>query len=113
MPRRLLAVLMAAAFLAPPAAAAGQTPLSRRLSRALAVPHVAKSRSAAFAVDLVTGQTVYARHPGLSLIPASNQKLAVTYASLLALGAPAAASAQPVATPLPVHRMSCRPTAPR
>ena len=86
MPRRLLAVLLAAAFLAPPAAAAGQTPLSRRLSRALAVPHVAKSRSAAFAVDLVTGQTVYARHPRLSLIPASNQKLAVTYASLLALG---------------------------
>lgn len=86
MPRRLLAVLLAVAFLAPPAAAAGQTPLSRRLTRALAVPHVAKSRSAAFAVDLVTGKTVYARHPSLPLIPASNEKLAVTYACLLALG---------------------------
>jgi D-alanyl-D-alanine carboxypeptidase/D-alanyl-D-alanine-endopeptidase (penicillin-binding protein 4) len=85
-PRRLLAVFLAVAFLAPPAAAAGQTPLSRRLTRALAVPHVAKSRSAAFAVDLVTGETVYARHPSLPLIPASNQKLAVTYACLLALG---------------------------
>ena len=80
MPRRLLAVFVAAAFLAPPAAAAGQTPLSRRLSRALAVPHVAKSRSAALAVDLVTGKQVYAQNLSLPLIPASNQKLAVTYA---------------------------------
>jgi D-alanyl-D-alanine carboxypeptidase/D-alanyl-D-alanine-endopeptidase (penicillin-binding protein 4) len=85
-PRRLLAVFLATAFVAPPAAAAGQTSLSRRLSRALAVPHVAKSRSAAFAVDLVTGKPVYARNLGLPLIPASNEKLAVTYACLLALG---------------------------
>lgn len=86
MPRRLLAFLLAAAILAPAAAAAPQTPLSRRLSRALAVPHVAKSRSAALAVDLVTGKQVYARNLSLPLIPASNQKLAVTYACLLALG---------------------------
>ncbi len=86
MPRRLLAVFLAAAFLAPPAAAAEQTPLARRLSRALAVPHVAKSRSAALAVDLVTGKQIYAQNLSLPLIPASNQKLAVTYACLLALG---------------------------
>jgi len=85
-PRRLLVVFLAAAFLALPAAAAGQTPLSRQLSRALAVPHVAKSRSAAFAVDLATGKAVYARNLSLPLIPASNEKLAVTYACLLALG---------------------------
>jgi D-alanyl-D-alanine carboxypeptidase/D-alanyl-D-alanine-endopeptidase (penicillin-binding protein 4) len=85
-PRRVLAVFLAVAFLAPPAAAAGQTALSQRLSRALAVPHVAKSRSAAFAVDLVTGKPVYARNPSLPLIPASNEKLAVTYACLLTLG---------------------------
>ena len=58
-PRRLLAVFLYR-LPRPAGAAAGQTPLSRQLSRALAVPHVAKSRSAAFAVDLVTGQTVYA-----------------------------------------------------
>lgn len=86
MARRLLAVFVAAAFLSLPAVAAGQTPLSRRLSRALAVPHVAKARSAALAVDLVTGKQVYARNLSLPLIPASNQKLAVTYACLLALG---------------------------
>lgn len=86
MPRRALAVLLAAAFLAPPTAAAGQTPLARRLSRALAVPHVAKSRSAALVVDLTTGKPLYAHNLSLPLIPASNQKLAVTYACLLALG---------------------------
>jgi D-alanyl-D-alanine carboxypeptidase/D-alanyl-D-alanine-endopeptidase (penicillin-binding protein 4) len=85
-PRRVLAVFLAAAFLAPPTAAAGQTALSRQLSRALAVPNVAKSRSAAFAVDLVTGRPVYARNTSLPLIPASNEKLAVTYACLLTLG---------------------------
>ena len=85
--RRLLPVLAALACLAPQgAAASNQTPLARRLSRALAVPHVAKSRSAALAVDLVTGKQLYARNLSLPLIPASNEKLAVTYACLLALG---------------------------
>ncbi len=85
-PRRVLAVFLAALFFAPPASAAGQTPLARRLSRALAVPHVAKSRTAAVAVDLTTGKKLYAHNLSLPLIPASNQKLAVTYACLLALG---------------------------
>ncbi len=85
-PRRLLAVLLAAAFLAAPAAAASQTPLARQLSRALTVPHVAKSRSAAVVIDLTTGRPVFAHNVSMPLIPASNQKLAVTYACLLALG---------------------------
>jgi D-alanyl-D-alanine carboxypeptidase/D-alanyl-D-alanine-endopeptidase (penicillin-binding protein 4) len=86
--RRPLAVLaVLAALLAPQAASAqGQTPLARRLSRALAVPHVAKSRSAALAVDLATGKQLYAQNLRLPLIPASNEKLAVTYACLVALG---------------------------
>jgi D-alanyl-D-alanine carboxypeptidase/D-alanyl-D-alanine-endopeptidase (penicillin-binding protein 4) len=84
---RLAAAVLAVVLLAPsPAVAAGQTPLARKLSRALAVPHVAKSRSAALAVDLATGEQLYARNLRLPLIPASNEKLAVTYASLLALG---------------------------
>ena len=85
-PRRLLAVFLAAAFLVAPTRAAGETPLARQLSRALAVPHVAKSRSAALVVDLTTGKPVYTHNLSLPLIPASNQKLAVTYACLLALG---------------------------
>jgi serine-type D-Ala-D-Ala carboxypeptidase/endopeptidase (penicillin-binding protein 4) len=85
--RRLLAVALAAVFLStPPAAAAGQTSLARQLSKALSVPQVAKSRTGAVAVDLTTGRAVYAHNLGLPLIPASNEKLAVTYACLLALG---------------------------
>jgi len=84
--RRLVAFVAVVAFLATPPAAAGQTPLARNLARALAVPHVAKSRSAAVAVDLVTGKQLYSQNLSLPLIPASNEKLAVTYACLLALG---------------------------
>ena len=84
---RLAGVVLAIVLLAPPTAgAAAQTPLARKLSRALAVPHVAKSRSSALAVDLTSGKLLYAHNLRLPLIPASNEKLAVTYASLLALG---------------------------
>ena len=84
---RLAAVVLAVVLLAPsPAAAASQTPLARKLSRALAVPHVSRAHTSALAVDLATGKQLYARNLHLPLIPASNEKLAVTYASLLALG---------------------------
>src|SRR5262245_62999186 len=84
---RIAAVVLAALLLVPAqATAAGQTPLARKLSHALAVPHVSRAHTSALAVDLATGQQLYARNLGLSLVPASNEKLAVTYASLLALG---------------------------
>ena len=84
---RLAAVVLAVVLLAPSqAAAASQTPLARKLSRALAVPHVSRAHTSALAVDLATGKQLYARNLHLPLIPASNEKLAVTYASLLALG---------------------------
>jgi D-alanyl-D-alanine carboxypeptidase/D-alanyl-D-alanine-endopeptidase (penicillin-binding protein 4) len=38
-------------------------------------------------VDLNTGQTLYSRNDTLSLLPASNEKLTVTFAALTALGA--------------------------
>lgn len=38
------------------------------------------------AVDLSTGRVVYQHNANASLLPASNEKLAVTYASLVALG---------------------------
>jgi serine-type D-Ala-D-Ala carboxypeptidase/endopeptidase (penicillin-binding protein 4) len=88
--RRGLAVLAAAGVAA---FAAGQstvsatpTPLSARLARALSVPHVAASESAAFAFDLRTGTAVFARNSARSLVPASNEKLTVTYAALEAFG---------------------------
>jgi D-alanyl-D-alanine carboxypeptidase/D-alanyl-D-alanine-endopeptidase (penicillin-binding protein 4) len=71
--------------LASPAHAADPT-LTARLDRALKVPQVDPSRTAALAVDLRTGAVVYARNQSLALIPASNEKLPVAYAALSLLG---------------------------
>jgi serine-type D-Ala-D-Ala carboxypeptidase/endopeptidase (penicillin-binding protein 4) len=80
--RAVVAALLAA--LALPAAAAAT--LQSSLERALRVPHVSLAATGAVAIDLATGQTVYAKNGALPLIPASNEKLAVTYAALTALG---------------------------
>jgi D-alanyl-D-alanine carboxypeptidase/D-alanyl-D-alanine-endopeptidase (penicillin-binding protein 4) len=77
-------VLLALA-LASTAGAQG-TPLEKRLARALVVPHVSQARTAALAFDLQTGETLFSEHESLSLAPASNEKLAVTYAALAGLG---------------------------
>jgi D-alanyl-D-alanine carboxypeptidase/D-alanyl-D-alanine-endopeptidase (penicillin-binding protein 4) len=80
-------VLFAALLTASPAEArGGAPPLATRLARALAVPHVDGRRTAALAVDLSTGSVVFARNERLSLLPASNEKLAVAYAALSLLG---------------------------
>jgi serine-type D-Ala-D-Ala carboxypeptidase/endopeptidase (penicillin-binding protein 4) len=87
--RRLLLLLVAfvaIAGAAPQAGAAERTPLARKLGNALRVPHVAPSRTGALAVDISTGRPVYAHNLALPLIPASNEKLAVTYAALVAFG---------------------------
>lgn len=79
-----LLALVAALALAAPAQGASQ--LSRELAQALAVPGIDPGRSAALAVDLRTGKTVFARNVGLSLLPASNEKLPVAFAALRELG---------------------------
>jgi serine-type D-Ala-D-Ala carboxypeptidase/endopeptidase (penicillin-binding protein 4) len=83
--RRLPVVLLVALVLAAPAGA-GESPLATRLARALAVPHISQARTAAIAFDLETGDTLFTEHGALSLAPASNEKLAVTYAALVGLG---------------------------
>ena len=83
--RSLVAAALAALVL-PAVAGAAQSELAPRLDRALAVPHVRASASAAFAVDLETGEAIYSHNASLPLLPASNEKLAVTYAALTALG---------------------------
>ncbi len=67
-------------------AGAADTALGPRLERSLEVPHVDPARTAALAVDLRTGSVVYSRNETLSLVPASNEKLAVTYTALALLG---------------------------
>jgi D-alanyl-D-alanine carboxypeptidase/D-alanyl-D-alanine-endopeptidase (penicillin-binding protein 4) len=84
-PRRLL-VAVVACFLAAPVAQATAPTLPLRLERALTVPHVAAEASAAIAIDLETFEVVYERNADLSLLPASNEKLAVTFAALRELG---------------------------
>jgi len=90
MRRGLAAVLACAAAVAFPAAgasgSASSKPLADRLAKALAVPHVSAAQSAAVALDLSTGAAVFGRNPGLSLVPASNEKLPVTYTALETLG---------------------------
>jgi serine-type D-Ala-D-Ala carboxypeptidase/endopeptidase (penicillin-binding protein 4) len=83
-----LVALLALALGAPaqPAQPGPALPLPTRLAKALAVPHVNHSLSAALAVDLASGQIVFARNPRLSLVPASTEKLALSYALLAELG---------------------------
>lgn len=83
--RRLPVVILVALVLAGPAGAGG-SPLAKRLAKALTVPHVSQARTAAIAFDLETGETLFAEHGALSLAPASNEKLVVTYAALVGLG---------------------------
>ena len=80
------AALVGALALAASSAQAAQAPLRVVLARALAVPHISAARSAALAVDLETGNPVFSTNELLPLAPASNEKLAITYAVLVELG---------------------------
>jgi len=81
------ALATAATLTAPAASAPAAAPsLPTRLARALAVPHVDATRSAAIAVDLRTGRIVYERNRTRSLAPASTEKLALSFSLLSVLG---------------------------
>jgi D-alanyl-D-alanine carboxypeptidase/D-alanyl-D-alanine-endopeptidase (penicillin-binding protein 4) len=79
--RAALVAVLIAAVVAPTADAAG---LRGRLRAALA--GFTGTGTAALAVDLQTGRVVYAHRAETALLPASNEKLVVTYAALKALG---------------------------
>jgi D-alanyl-D-alanine carboxypeptidase/D-alanyl-D-alanine-endopeptidase (penicillin-binding protein 4) len=80
----LLALVVLAATAAPAPAAAPA--LERALGSALASPYLDPRATAALAVDLRTGETVFARNADLALAPASAEKLAVSLAALRVLG---------------------------
>jgi len=84
--RRLPVVAAVVALLAASPAGAGDSPLAKRLERALAVPHVSQARTGAVAFDLQTGETLFTEHDALPLAPASNEKLAIAYTALVTLG---------------------------
>ena len=88
--RRGLAALFAAALagfalVTGATGAASTAPLAQRLARSLLVPHVAATSALAF--DLTTGTSVFSQNETRPLEPASNEKLAVTYAALTDFGA--------------------------
>jgi D-alanyl-D-alanine carboxypeptidase/D-alanyl-D-alanine-endopeptidase (penicillin-binding protein 4) len=85
--RRLVLLLVVVGVLSPVAAGAQETPLQARLAQALRVPHIAPARSAALAMDLVSGEVVFTQNAARPLAPASNEKLPLTYAVLSNLGA--------------------------
>jgi D-alanyl-D-alanine carboxypeptidase/D-alanyl-D-alanine-endopeptidase (penicillin-binding protein 4) len=87
-PLRLAATAVAVvAFLLVPAAQAGsRSTFQQQLARALHAKHVSPARTGAVVLDLETGQTIFAHNSLLALRPASNEKLATTYAALTALG---------------------------
>ncbi len=69
-----------------PAAHGGGTPLAQQLAAALQSKRVRLAETGAVVYDLRTGRVVYALHAQLPLHPASNEKLATTFAALAALG---------------------------
>jgi D-alanyl-D-alanine carboxypeptidase/D-alanyl-D-alanine-endopeptidase (penicillin-binding protein 4) len=79
-------VVIAAFFLVPAAQAGSGSAFQAQLARALHARHVSPARTGAVVIDLRTGSTLFAHNAQLPLRPASNEKLATTYAALTALG---------------------------
>jgi serine-type D-Ala-D-Ala carboxypeptidase/endopeptidase (penicillin-binding protein 4) len=75
-----------ALLLVPAAGAGGSSTLSHELAEALVAPHLRASLTGATVLDLSTGRVIFAQNAHRPLLPASNEKLATTYAALTALG---------------------------
>ncbi len=88
MPLRLAAATVAivACSLVPAAQAGSRGAFQAQLARALHARHVSPARTGAIVLDLESGTDVFSHNPRLGLRPASNEKLATTYAALTALG---------------------------
>ena len=84
----LVATLVAVALTGGTASTTTAAPrdLEATLANALRAPGIDPRNAAAIAVDLRTGQTVYSSNPGRSLLPASAEKLPVSFAALRVLG---------------------------
>jgi D-alanyl-D-alanine carboxypeptidase/D-alanyl-D-alanine-endopeptidase (penicillin-binding protein 4) len=83
MPAARLACMLAVALVLSPAAGAAP---SLRAQLHAALSGFDGRTTGALAVDLGSGRVVYAHNANTSLEPASNQKLVLTYAALVALG---------------------------
>jgi serine-type D-Ala-D-Ala carboxypeptidase/endopeptidase (penicillin-binding protein 4) len=82
-----LAILAASLMVAGSTSARGGTyDLAAELGQALAAPGIAPQRTGALAVDLDTGEVVFERNAQVPLLPASAEKLGVSFAALRVLG---------------------------
>jgi D-alanyl-D-alanine carboxypeptidase/D-alanyl-D-alanine-endopeptidase (penicillin-binding protein 4) len=86
MVRLAAAVTLVLAFAAG-AASAGPDTLHTRLAGTFRVQGVVPAESTAVVVALPSGRVVFSRNAEVALEPASNEKLGVTYAALVELGA--------------------------
>jgi serine-type D-Ala-D-Ala carboxypeptidase/endopeptidase (penicillin-binding protein 4) len=84
--RALLLAVAAITCVAATTATAAAPPLELRLTRALTAPSLSLGRTAALAVDVATGTTIYAHNSSLPVPPASNEKIPVSWAALTSLG---------------------------
>jgi len=60
--------------------------LNARLGAALAAPGIGPHRTGAMALDLASGRVLFAHNSSVGFVPASNEKLPVTFAALKVLG---------------------------
>ena len=79
-------VAIVAFFLVPAAQAGSRNAFQQLLARALHARHVSPAQTGAIVLDLRTGRTLFTQNSTHALRPASNEKLATTYAALMALG---------------------------
>jgi D-alanyl-D-alanine carboxypeptidase/D-alanyl-D-alanine-endopeptidase (penicillin-binding protein 4) len=87
--RLALALLVASVAWGASRAAAGTAPpltLAPQLGASLHAKGIPPQQTGAVAVDLQTGQVVFAHNSAVGFVPASNEKLPVTFAALKVLG---------------------------
>jgi serine-type D-Ala-D-Ala carboxypeptidase/endopeptidase (penicillin-binding protein 4) len=80
------AAAIVALVLVPTAQGRSRDALQQQLAHALHARQVRASETGAIVLDLHTGRTLFAQNARRALRPASNEKLATTYAALTALG---------------------------
>lgn len=87
-PRLALALLACCTVAASPLAAQAAEPkgATPRLTKALRSPFISPGRTAALAVSLHTGHVLFAQNEMLPVLPASNEKVPVSWAALVRLG---------------------------
>jgi D-alanyl-D-alanine carboxypeptidase/D-alanyl-D-alanine-endopeptidase (penicillin-binding protein 4) len=85
--RALLLAMASIACAAATTATAAGPPIQPRLTKALTAPSLSLGRTAALAVDIATGDIIYAHNSSLPVAPASNEKIPVSWTALTSLGA--------------------------